>query len=74
MAEVLQPFEVTNGDTSSVTQNVGKELNALLQKNLLSFESCRTIGSLNNQASLELVGIVNVDGLLKSGWDEEIAE
>lgn len=74
MAEVLQPFEVTNGDTSSVAKNVGKELDALLQKDLLGFESCWTIGSLNDQASLELVGIVNVDGLLKSGWDEEIAE
>ena len=74
MTQVLQPFEVTNGDTSCVAKNVGKELNALFQKNLLGFESCRAIGSLNNQASLELVSIVDVDGLLKGSWNEEITE
>lgn len=74
MTQVFQPLEVTNGDTSCVTKNVGKELNAFIQKNFLGFKSCGTVGGFNNQASLELVSIVDVDRLLKGGWNEEITE
>ena len=61
MIDVLQPFEVTDSNTTCVTQNVGKELHSLSEKDLFSLDGGWTICSLNNQLALESVGVVSVD-------------
>lgn len=73
MIEILQPLKVTDGHTSSVTQNIRQEMDASVDKDLLAFKGSGSIGSLNNKLSLEFMGIVDVDRFFKGSRDKEIA-
>lgn len=61
MIEVLEPLEVADSDTSSIAEDVRKELNALSQQDLLALQSSGPISSLHNQLCLESIGVVHVD-------------
>ena len=61
MIHVLQPFKVTDSDTTSVTQDIRQELDSSSEKNLFSLNSGWSVGSLNNQFTVELVSVVSVD-------------
>lgn len=73
MVEVLEPFEVTDSDSSGIAENVGQELNALFEQDLLAFKSSGSICGFNNQLCLEPVSILDVDRLLQCCRNEEIA-
>lgn len=61
MIHVLQPFKVTDSDTTSVTQDIRQELDSSSEKNLFSLNSGWSVGSLNNKFTVELVSVVSVD-------------
>lgn len=72
--EVLEPLEVAGSHTSGIAQDIGQELDSLSKQFFLSTESSGSVGSLNDEGSLELVGILQVNGLFEGGGDEEIAK
>lgn len=74
VVEVLEPFEVTDRDSSCVAENVGQELNALFEQDLFSFKSSGAIRGFNNQLCFEPVGILDVDRLLQCCRNEEITK
>ena len=73
MLDVLEPLEVADCDTSSVAEHVRQEAHSLFKEDILTLAGCRSICSLNDELALELVCVVDVDGLLEGCWDEEIA-
>lgn len=72
MVQVLKPFEVTDGHTSSIAEDIRNELMAFTQHYLFGFHCGRAICGFDNQFRMESVSILLVNGLLKSGRDEEI--
>lgn len=74
VVKIFQPFEVAHSHSSSIAEDVGQELNALLEKNFLCLKSGGSIGSLHDELGLESVSVVNVDGLFQGGWDEEVTK
>lgn len=74
MIEVLEPFEVADGDTSGVAENVRQKLDSLLEEDLFSLKSGGAVGGFNDELGLEPMGIVDVDGFFEGSRDEEIAE
>ena len=46
--QVFQPFEITDGNTSCVTKNVGKELDAFLFEDCLALHGGWTVGGLDD--------------------------
>lgn len=61
MIEILEPFEITDSDSSSIAKNVGKELDSFFKEDFLTFKGSRTISSLDNQLGLEFISVVDVD-------------
>ena len=61
MVHVLQPFEVTDSDTTSVTQDIRQELDSSSEKDLFSLNGGWSVGSLDNEFAVELVSVVSVD-------------
>jgi hypothetical protein len=74
MIQVLQPFKVTDSDTTSVTKHIWQELNTLGKKDLFSFHGGWSIGCLNNQLALKPVSVIGVDGFFNSSWNEKVAK
>lgn len=73
MVEVLQPFEVGDGDTTSVQQDIGKDEDTSLGEDIFSSEGSGSVSSFSQALALELVGIELVDGLFDGSRDSEIA-
>lgn len=74
MVQVLQPLEVGGGDTSGVAKDVRQELDASGEHFLFGAECGGAVGALDDQLGLEFVAVVEVDGLLKGSWHEEVAK
>lgn len=74
MLEVFQPLKVRHSDTTSVAEHVWKETDSFFEEYFFSFSCGGSIGSLDDEFALEAVGVVEVDGLLKSGRDEDITK
>lgn len=74
MLQVLEPLEVADGDTAGVAEYVGQELHSLGQEDFLCSLSGGSVGGLNDQLAVELVGVVYVDRLLECGRNENITE
>lgn len=72
MLQVLQPLEVADGNASSVGKEVGDNADLLLEKDCLAVGGGGTVGSLKEELSLDLVGVVDVDGLLNGAWCQDI--
>jgi hypothetical protein len=70
--QVLQPFEITDSDTTGITQNIWQELNAFISQDLFSFQSGWTVGSFNDKFGLEFVSIVFVDSFFQSSGNKEV--
>lgn len=73
MVEILKPFEIADCHSASVAEDIRQKLDAFIEQDLFAFKSGGSVGCLNDQLSLKPVGIVDVDGLFKSGGDKEIA-
>jgi hypothetical protein len=74
VVHVLQPFEITDGNTSCVAQDIWQELDPSAQKNLFSFNGGWPIGSFDNQLAVEFVSVVFVNRFFKSSRDKDIAK
>jgi hypothetical protein len=61
MLDVLQPLEVANGYTTGIAKHIGQELHSFLSEYLLSSFGGGPIGSLNNEFTVEFVGIPDID-------------
>jgi hypothetical protein len=61
MLKILQPFEITDGHSSGVAEDIGKEPDSLSQANLLSFDSGGPISSLNDNSAFETMGVTSID-------------
>lgn len=73
MLNVLEPLEVADCYSSSIAKDIGKEAYSLLEEDLFSLTSSWTISSLYDQLAVESISIVDVDGLLESSWDKDVA-
>lgn len=73
MLEVLEPFEIGDGHTTCVAENIRKETDSFGEKNLFGSSCGWTVGSFDDELALELVSVVSVDGLFEGSRDEEIA-
>mmetsp|Transcript_40767 Transcript_40767/g.56804 ORF Transcript_40767/g.56804 Transcript_40767/m.56804 type:complete len:268 (-) Transcript_40767:127-930(-) len=71
--QILQPFEVRHGDTTSIQQDIGQNQNALRLQNLFTGQSSGTISGFSHDLALEFVGVELVDRLLNGGRDQDIA-
>lgn len=74
MLDVLEPLKVADCDTSSVAEHIRQEADSLFEENILALAGCWSVGSLDDQLALELVCVVDVDGLLEGCWDEDVTE
>jgi hypothetical protein len=72
--EVLQPFEIADCNSTSITEHIWQESNSFGEANLLSLDGCGPISSLDNNFALKSVSVVDVDGHFKCSWDKDIAE
>ena len=59
--EVLEPFEVGDGYTTDVGKHVWDDHDASLFKDLIGHVGCWTVGTLDDDLALELLGVVGVD-------------
>jgi hypothetical protein len=74
MVQVLQPFQITDGNTTSVAKDIWQEFNTLRKEDFFGFHGGWTIRCLNNQLAFKSVGVVGVDGFFNSSWNEEVAK
>lgn len=72
--DVLEPLEVADGDTSSIAEHIRQEADSLFEEDILALASRWSVCSLDDELALELVCVVDVDGLLESCRDEYVAE
>ena len=72
VVQIFQPLKVTDSHTTSITQDIRKEVNTSFDEDFFSFESSRPISSLNNKFRLEFVSIIDIDCLLKCSRNKEI--
>ena len=61
MLEVLEPFEVGDGDTASIAEDIRPDHNTILLEDSLSISGGWAIGSLSKDLALDLVRVVPVD-------------
>jgi hypothetical protein len=61
MFEVLQPFEIADGHSSGVAENIGEEPDSLSKANLLSFDSGGPISSLNDNSAFKAMGVTSIN-------------
>jgi len=73
MVEVLQPFEVRDGNTTSVQQDIGEDEDTSLGEDIFSSEGSGSVSSFSQNLALELASVKLVDGLFDGSRDGEIA-
>ena len=73
VVEVLQPFEVRAGDTTSVDKHVWSSDNAFLDEDLFGLVGGWSISSFKDCLDLDVGGIASVERLLGSGWDHAVS-
>lgn len=74
MLDILEPFEVGHGHTTSIAQDIRQEANSFSDENLFCSHSGWTIGSFDDKFALEAVSIVSIDGLFESSGNEDITK
>lgn len=72
MIEILQPFEVRAGNTTTVNKHVGGNDDSTLGELGLGGISGGTVGSFEDSLAVKRVNISVMDGLLSSSRDETI--
>jgi len=72
MVEVLQPFEVRDGNTTSVQQDIGQDEDTSLGEDIFGSEGSGSVSSFSQDLALELASIELVDGLFDGSRDSEI--
>lgn len=58
MVEVLEPFEVRNGNTTSVQEDIGEDEDTLLKEDIFSTHSGRAVSSFSQDLALESVSVL----------------
>jgi len=71
--EILEPFEVGAGDTTSVHKHVGSANNTTAGENLFGSVGSRSVSTFVNGLHLEIVGVTFVDGLFSGSGDQTIS-
>jgi hypothetical protein len=71
--EVLQPLEVRASDTTTVGKHVRNNNDATLHQGFLTHEGGGTVGTLEHNFAVELIGVVDVNGLLNGSWKQNVA-
>jgi hypothetical protein len=61
MFDVFKPLEVRHSDTTTIAKNIWKEASTFSQKYLLCSSSSRSIGSLDDELTIEFISIVLID-------------
>jgi len=70
--EILQPFEVGAGDTTTVDEHIGGDNDSTLEERVLSGVSGGTVGTFEDGLAVERVNITLVDRLLGGSGDETV--
>lgn len=73
VVQVLQPFEVGAGDTTTVDKHVRGAHNALALEDLLGGVGRGTVGTLEDGLHSDGVGVTLVEGLLGGGGDHAVS-
>lgn len=71
--EVLNPFEIGDGDAASVGEDIWDEKDAALGKDDVGVWGSGTVGTFDDDASLDFAGVFGVDLVFDSGRDEDTA-
>jgi hypothetical protein len=59
--DVLEPLEVGHSHTTTVAKHIRQEVHSLFEQDLFGLGSSRTVGSLNDQFTLETVSVVAIN-------------
>ena len=70
---VLHPFEIGDGHTARVGQDVGQNHDALLLKDGISLRGHRAVGEFEHDPRLDAVGIGDVDHVLQRRRHQDVA-
>lgn len=73
VSKILEPLEVGASDTTSVSEHVGDDNNTLGVENLFSHEGSGSVSSLKHNLALEIMGVFDVDSLLLSAGNKDVA-
>ncbi len=73
MVQVLDPFEVGDGDTTGVHVEVGQDHDVALEELLVGIGGGRSVGTLGDDLGLDLVDVLGGDLALESGGHEDVA-
>lgn len=71
--QVLEPLEVGHGDTASIEEEVRQDKDAFLLQNFISFDGCRSVGSLGNDLSVDLVRVLLRNDALDGTGSKNVA-
>ena len=63
VVKILQPFEVRNGDTTSVEVQVGNNKDLVLDEQFVSLGSDGTVGTFGDDLGLDVTSVVGSDYL-----------
>ena len=74
MLDVFEPLEVRNSNTTTIAKHIGKETDTSPQEDILSSSGGGSIGSLDDEFTVEFLSIVSIDCLLKSSGDEDVTK
>jgi hypothetical protein len=72
VVDVLEPFEIRAGNTSSIHEQIWGNNDVFSKKNFFSSKSGWAISSFENGFTVDLGSIYFMDRLLSSSWDNEI--
>ena len=72
MAKVLQPFEITHGNTPSIQVHIRYTQNTFLRKNFVGFRRAGTIGSFTDDLCLYPGSIFAIDNILQCSGNQDI--
>jgi len=73
VVEVLEPFEVGDGDSTGVKEDIGEEDDAFLGGDFLGGLGGRAVGGFGDHLALEFMSVELVEGLFEGGGDEDVA-
>jgi hypothetical protein len=73
MLQVLEPFEVRAGDTTTVGEKIRGAHNSALGENLLSSVGSRAVSTFKDSFNLNLAGVLFMKRLFNGSGDKEIS-
>lgn len=73
MLEILQPFEVRDGDTTGVEENIWEDEDSVLFEDDFGLSGGWAVGSFSEDLALEFVSVGDVQALFLCGRDKDVA-